>query len=348
MDQFRALKSLDTLQNLYQPRYNASHPCAVSLTSQHRLLESLTDSPIADINHFKGLEGTVLYLAYGSNLSAETFLGRRGIRPVSHTNVVVPELVMTFDLPGIPYSEPCFANTGRRDEASHPGIVEKKSLEETDYHKDRWHKGLVGVVYEVTRADYAKIIATEGGGTAYQDILVDCYTLSNDSQAPVPEHPRGTPFKAHTLFAPNDESTRSKRPDRSWAQPSPRYMKLIIDGANEHNFPLEYKSYLCDIRTYSVVNQRQRLGQWIFLTIWIPLLTFIFENARLFSDEDGRYPPWLVSLSAALFRGMWASYDGFFKQVFGEGERTVKEEEPGILSGKGGNDYGSIEPKDLV
>ncbi|KAL8636113.1 MAG: hypothetical protein Q9228_006458, partial [Teloschistes exilis] len=48
----------------------------------------------------KEKEKTYLYLAYGSNLAASTFQGARGIRPLAALNVVVPELVLTFDLPG--------------------------------------------------------------------------------------------------------------------------------------------------------------------------------------------------------------------------------------------------------
>jgi hypothetical protein len=61
---------------------------------------------------------TVLYLAYGSNLSAEVFRGRRGIEPISQVNVYAPELRLTFDLAGIPYLEPCFAGTQYRNPPS--------------------------------------------------------------------------------------------------------------------------------------------------------------------------------------------------------------------------------------
>jgi len=70
--------------------------------------------------------------------------------------VLAPSLKLTFDLPGISYLEPCFANTRYR-----------KQSKTNDYHKDRWHKGLVGVVYEVIKVDYATIIATEGGSSGY-------------------------------------------------------------------------------------------------------------------------------------------------------------------------------------
>ena len=109
--------------------------------------------------------GTVLYLAYGSNLCYETFQKRRAIKPLSQVNVLVPELRLTFDLPGIPYAEPCFANTARRDVDQAPGKLEAErqalGTKKPGYHKDRWRKGMVGVVYEVTPSDYAHIIATE-------------------------------------------------------------------------------------------------------------------------------------------------------------------------------------------
>ncbi|KAG8156852.1 hypothetical protein KVR01_013265 [Diaporthe batatas] len=186
---------------------------------------------------------TVLYLAYGSNLCAQTFLGQRGIRPVSAVNVSAPSLRLTFDLPGIPYKEPCFANTAVRKIPKHPPIpdppgkvpdlprpppytfppqsdvsdaagVDKPSAPQhtgarghvsSNAHGDpEWDKGLIGVVYEVTPEDYATIIKTEGGGSAYQDILVPCIAIPNrvgiPEDPPIPELPK--PFFAHTLFAP--------------------------------------------------------------------------------------------------------------------------------------------------
>ena len=96
--------------------------------------------------------GTVLYLAYGSNLCAETFQGKRGIKPLAAVNVVVPSLQMTFDLPGIPYAEPCFANTRYRnadelDAPESPSSVpytdtsdEKAPFLPTINKKPRYHK----------------------------------------------------------------------------------------------------------------------------------------------------------------------------------------------------------------
>jgi hypothetical protein len=299
---------------------------AVPQPSQVRLDASLTDAPL-DTEKLVSQQSTtpqekaktVLYLAYGSNLCNETFRGVRGIRPLSQVNVLVPSLRLTFDLPGIPYKEPCFANTALR------------VPDAQDYHKDRWHKGLVGVVYEVTLSDYAHIIATEGGGSAYDDILVDCYVLPQSDT--VPTTPDSKPFKAHTLFAPIIDSEnnvrtadRVKRPDPSYAQPSARYLKLITDGAAECNLPDEYQDYLNNIRTYTITTKKQEMGKALFLAIWMPFIMFIFTMSRKLQDKKGRAPWWVAKLSAMIFAGMWTSYDGVFKRTFGDGERTIGDD----------------------
>jgi hypothetical protein len=302
--------------------------------SQERLDASLDDVPIdadrvanTDELAAQDKQKTVLYLAYGSNLCNETFRGVRGIRPLSQVNVLVPSLRLTFDLPGIPYSEPCFANTARRNPDAPPAAGGR--LREADYHKDRWHKGLVGVVYEVTLSDYAHIIATEGGGSAYHDILIDCYVLPNADT--VPATPTSKPFKAHTLFAPmvhdDDDAMRStertSRPDPSYAQPSARYLKLITDGAAECELPAEYQDFLHDIRTYTITTKKQAMGKALFLAVWMPIILMIFALAKQFQDNKGRSPKWMAALSAMVFKGMWICYDGVFKHAFGDGERTV-------------------------
>ena len=310
--------------------------------SERRRADSLQDAPYdllsSQICRQRGggpdLPDTVLYLAYGSNLCAETFQGKRGIRPLSQVSVVVPELVMTFDLAGLPYVEPCFANTKYRTTEPSPLPSEKTSLLSApppEYHKNRWKKGLVGVVYEVTKEDFAHIIATEGGGASYQDVLVQCYEIPQN-QATVPEHPTSDPFKAHTLYSPisppgenppPQEGGRFSRPDPDYAQPSARYLKLIHDGADEHALPEEYKTYLHQLRAYTVTTRKQEIGRAIFMMVWLPLITMVFGLNRRFADEDGRAPSWLVAVTGAVFKGMWMSYDGVFYGVFGDGERTV-------------------------
>ncbi|KAI0164760.1 hypothetical protein GGR57DRAFT_450488 [Xylariaceae sp. FL1272] len=192
-----------------------SHPpmSSIPTTSPERLTLASAETPSTTAS-------TILYLAYGSNLSAETFLGRRGIRPISQINVSAPAFDLTFDLPGIAYSEPCFANTRPRKlpKPPIPGEPPKfppppqnsspppygESLPALPDRGPTWSKGLYGVVYEVTPEDYATIIKTEGGGGGYHDVLTPCIAFPPDvrvpEKPPIPDLPK--PFLAHTLYAP--------------------------------------------------------------------------------------------------------------------------------------------------
>lgn len=256
---------------------------------------------------------TILYLAYGSNLSAETFKGNRGIKPISALNVHVPSLNLEFDLPGVPYTEPCFANTSYR-------TIPNAAL--TKHHKNGWHKGLVGVVYEVTLEDYRTIKSTEGGGASYIDIVVECYALPVGKKT-VEEEPSGATFKAHTLFCPPNDKT--SRPDPYYAQASARYLKLLTDGGEEHSLPDEYMAYLYNLQPYTITTRRQSAGKYIFATLWMPLILPIMGLGKLFADKEGKIPSWLARIFEILFRLLWLSYDKVFKPAFGDGERTIEK-----------------------
>ena len=341
-------------------------PCSLPPVSEERKRRSLNEKPfhveeladVVDGGDVAAESDTVLYLAYGSNLCAKTFRERRGIRPLAEVNVVVPELRLTFDLPGMPYVEPCFANVRWRHVADdrsseEPDTSEKAPLLGTATSAPRtgagadWPKGLVGVVYEVTKMDYGRIIATEGGGMSYQDVLVGCYALPESDT--VPDQPGTAPFKAHTLYAPasrpggGDDADvgprpagRRQRPNPDYAQPSARYLKLITDGASEHDLPSEYQDYLHGLQPYTITERRQRVGQYVFLSLWGPALVALFTGNRVFADHKGRAPKWFSRYGDALFTAVWTSYDKVFKGLFGDGERTASPDTNRKLSEKGG------------
>lgn len=334
---------------------------------------------------------TVLYLAYGSNLSSETFLGRRGIRPISSIAVQAPSIRLTFDLPGIAYKEPCFANIAPRKVPKPPklppGVPDVPDVPDipkpppygggfpspprTQSRGDpEWQRGLIGVVYEVTPDDYATIIQTEGGGASYQDILVPCIEIPKPEPGipekpppPIPELPK--PFLAHTLYAPRipkkpddgdgdddnngdgddgekcpwdklkdkikrrwrDMLLQPMRPDPEYAQPSARYLKLIVDGAVEHDLPVEYQRWLASLQPYKITTRLQTVGQYLFLGLVLPFMLLYFALVKIFADERGRIPIWLALGMETFFHLVWTVYDRGFKPVFGEGERTVDEDE---------------------
>ncbi|KAK5658896.1 hypothetical protein OQA88_1710 [Cercophora sp. LCS_1] len=321
---------------------------------------------------------TLLYLAYGSNLSSEVFLGRRGIRPISRVNVSAPSLRLVFDLAGLPYREPCFANTAIRKIPGTPpklppGAPDIPDLPDPPPFKPphhsatgdpTWDGGLIGVVYEVTRSDFAKIMATEGGGASYREILVPCLalppTVGVPEKPPVPELPK--PFIARTLYAPrlpdvpNDgdkDKTRDggddddddgdepempeppswfkklllpvRRPDPDYAQPSARYLGLITEGAKEHDLPGAYQEYLGSLKPYTITTCRQRVGQVLFLLFWAPLFIIVLFGGKLFADDEGKVPTWLSGMMTVVFNLVWMSYDAIAKPIFGDGERTIED-----------------------
>lgn len=272
---------------------------------------------------------TVLYLAYGSNMAASTFLGMRGIRPLSRINVSVSSLRLMFDLRGAPYWEPCFANVGFRDAAKQPASNGTRA-------EDEWDGRLMGVVYEVTLKDWRKIMQTEGAGSSYKEIVVSCM--------PIPNEPRATtkPFLARTLYASHDSggarswgSRMAAGPQRSGpAQASARYLKLLSAGAREHNLPDCYQRYLGSLQPYTVTHWRQKVGGIVFVCLWGPLLITFLKTTGLLADETGRLPARLATGLNVLFNLMWMSYDNVFKPVFGDGETTEKDGRDGSGSEK--------------
>ncbi|KAG7059291.1 gliotoxin biosynthesis protein GliK [Colletotrichum scovillei] len=392
----RRLKDLATLSTSSAPS-KKSYPSIKSIprTSSSRLAAAAAspDSPSNDASShptavaIAAEQTSVLYLAYGSNLSAETFLGARGIRPISQVNVSAPGLSLVFDLPGLPYTEPCFANSAPRkipnlpDPSDPPkfppvpplpppsaGSKQTRSDNNTATTDLGWDKGLIGVVYEVTPQDYATIVATEGGGSSYKDILTPCIPLP--PRVSVPEKPPidiPRPFLAHTLFSPSipdadpeepdhatsphtyttttddDDKTPTdprkkwyyrflrptRRPDPTYAQPSPRYLNLITSGAAEHELPDDYQRWLNSLVPYTPTSPRQKLAQWLLKALFLPVLLVFFALNKKVANKEGKVPVWLGVTLGVVFNLLWMAYDAVLRPAFGDGERTQEEEEEG-------------------
>lgn len=329
-------------------------------TSADRLEQSPAEGPGP-----KTEPDTVLYLAFGSNLCAETFQGTRAIRPISSVNVTSPSLRLTFSIPGLPYVEPCFANTAPRKIPENPLPDPRQPVLPPPVGdpegEPTWNKGLVGVVYEVTKEDYRKIIATEGGGSSYKEIVVPCLVIP--PRMSVPEKPGPgipKPFLAKTLcmpfipsepedgdaFGDGDDEKKGwwwwliKGPQRGredYAQASERYLNLLRTGAAEHELPDEYQEYLAALPSYTITSVRQKVGRVVMMLAWGPPVLGAMTLGRALADEDGRMPSWLAACTSMVFRVMWGSYDLLFKRVFGDGERTVEGEESSrVGAGKAG------------
>lgn len=135
----------------------------------------------------------VWYLAYGSNMSSAKFTGSRGIVPQAIARVRVPGHILAFNIPGLPYSEPTFTSIVR----SNPADIEKPEL--------------LGVAYLITQDQYIRVLASEGGGIAYDDIEVKCIPVSETDRQIIGSH-----VMVKTLGPAMERSP--------WPKPSRRYM----------------------------------------------------------------------------------------------------------------------------
>ncbi|KAK5988565.1 Gamma-glutamyl cyclotransferase gliK [Cladobotryum mycophilum] len=332
MSETPAPAALNTAEVTAQHPSKASYPPISSIPSisPERLAQSAADT----LKDLKPPSETVLYLAYGSNLCAQTFLGARRIRPLSRVNVWAPSLRLTFDLPALPYREPCFANVGHRDPPDESNGLDFSNIPPFEFQEPEreWKNGLVGVVYEVTQKDYSTILRTEGAGSSYKEIVVPCLPLPpDDEQGGNPAPSISKPFLARTLYAPRtpcdpDESSwwckLTSGRHRPEGQPSARYLKLLADGAREHSLPNAYQQYLRSLQPYVATTLRQKIGGILFIVFWAPPMLVAMGIMRLLVNKRGKAPSWLANLLTVTFNLMWIQYDHFFKPLFGDGERT--------------------------
>lgn len=137
------------------------------------------------------------YLAYGSNMSRAKFVGSRKIYPLDVARVSVPGWILTMEIPGLPYSEPAFSSIRPVNETTELGLP-----------------NVIGVAYLITPEQYKRVIASEGGGIAYDDILVNARPVGDKDAIKMGHRPQ-----VRTL------GTAMKRCPP--ARPSQRYMVRI-------------------------------------------------------------------------------------------------------------------------
>ncbi len=94
---------------------------------------------------------------------------------------------------------------------------------------------------------------------------------------------------------------------------------------------------------YTITTKRQEWGKRVFSNVWLPIIRGVFKLNARFADRNGRTPKWLNRVTGAVFRAVWVSYDGVFKRVFGDGERTVGGKGEEVGGGRTGTRAGGEE-----
>ncbi|KAI1176303.1 hypothetical protein F4777DRAFT_547106 [Nemania sp. FL0916] len=243
-------------------------------------------------------ETSVWYLAYGSNLASSKFIGDRGIIPRGVKVVSVPGFTLSMNSAGFPYREPSFASIGPFDLNAYPKEVE-----------------LLGTAYLVSPEQYTRIIASEGGGTAYHEAQVEVRTILEDGEKL--NEGVAEVMNARTLF--------TMIPRQPEPRPSERYLNLIIDGAAEASYPESYQRHLKNLVSYQPPSKGyRRVGAAIFLLIWTPVMALMEmmtkSSIKMKDDKQGRAPDFIIWLVRTVMFVMWWHHDNIHAPIWGRGD----------------------------
>ena len=146
----------------------------------------------------------IWYFAFGSNMKTSV-IRSRGIKPLDVKAIKVSSYVLTFDVFGLPYSEPAMASIARYTTDGDP---DQRGANPPDVH---------GIAYLLSSVDVRGLIGSEGGGVAYNEITVTGLPLHGDD----------SPISMCTLTA--------RYPRRPNAAPSARY---LVRHGDFSKFPL--------------------------------------------------------------------------------------------------------------
>ncbi|KAJ2396562.1 hypothetical protein GGI23_003870 [Coemansia sp. RSA 2559] len=159
------------------------------------------------------------------------------------------------------------------------------------------------VAHLITRSEMEHIINTEGGNGnpdfGYQVIEVECKTYD------------GRVIVGATLIDSDKQMTCK--------HPSPRYHKILLDGAVEHGLAAEYVERLSAVVPYSAKTAGQKTAKWLMLVIGLPLaLPIIIINmaALIFKIKIPRIAATYGEMMNRLF---WTLHDRLFSPIFGAG-----------------------------
>ncbi|KAK5988152.1 Gamma-glutamyl cyclotransferase verK [Cladobotryum mycophilum] len=240
------------------------------------------------------------YLGYGSNMKASSMKDRK-VEPLATKIVNVPTHYVTFDIFGIPYSEPCYASL----EEFPDGGNGKLQLVHGDYSVPV--PSLCGIAHLLTPADFHRLLVTEGSGVVYDIVEVQAFELGESRIR------FGASFPVYTL--------KAKWPQRPNGTPSARYVNLFLQGAKDNNLSPEYIEYLERFPRYHKIEGPERtLGQYVFDNGWRPFLKRLVRTTTWNVDEDGNCPIFVARTIVWLYQAMWTYHDCVHKHIFGEGD----------------------------
>jgi hypothetical protein len=220
---------------------------------------------------------------------------RRMIKPAESIAAIAPKYMLTFNQPGLPYREPGFATIEPlpSQNIGVNGSANGKNEEEEGY------RPVHGVAHLMTPTQWEYYKETEGAAghsdTGYGVVEVDVEAYD------------GRKFKAFTLMTqPKSIATLKGKK----ALPSLRYLKLLQNGAKEHDLDPDYQKYLNELVPYETHGVGGKIGAVVMAVIAYGLLLPAFVFMRLYRKIKGLHSVDKESLISKF-------YAKYFTFVFG-------------------------------
>ncbi|KAF2219178.1 hypothetical protein BDZ85DRAFT_285643 [Elsinoe ampelina] len=251
----------------------------------------------------------IWYFAYGSNMSSRTMC-RRNLHPLATAAVTCPSHHLTFDVFGMPFSEPSMASISLL-----PDHGTKRIRLSTGPSDESIEVPCVaGAAYLLSPQEFRSLIISEGSGIAYRLEKVHLERLHCESKTD--RWIEGVAFVA-------------KWPLRPHPLPSARYADLLLEGARELDLPKAYLNFLEEHPRYEGAAQTWLGGSWVFAWIWRPFLGRVVRMKYWWVNEEGNCPRWIAWLVVSLYRLMWWYHDVVHASVFvpGDGGKILESVE---------------------
>ncbi|KAK9761272.1 hypothetical protein K7432_013945 [Basidiobolus ranarum] len=232
-------------------------------------------------------------------MSKDVLTGRRLVKPVRSVPVFVPGYYLSFDHPGMPYTEPGFASIRTLPKGSE--ATSEESFFPATRSKYNGAPVVHGVAHWITNEDFLKVQLSEGGGGStefgYQVVMVKCESYT------------GEKIVAHTLMT-HDHCARP-------SLPSNRYLNILRVGSKEHEVNPEYQKYLNDVLPFEAHSWTQKIGRYIFFLILIPIFGPVLLSKAFRKKEQMplMFHWWLHFLSHFI----WTLHDLIYEPLLGNG-----------------------------
>ncbi|KAJ2846790.1 hypothetical protein J3B02_004320 [Coemansia erecta] len=239
-------------------------------------------------------------------MSSEVLSGRRQVFPIKSLAVVVPGYQLTFDMVGIPYFEPGFGTIVPVNDSDE--TIDEAGDQTQLLHKQRTTDCQVGsplhcIAHLITKKELAHIINTEGGSGnpdfGYQVLEVACKTYDDQ------------PLKGVTLI---DSYTKVL-----CYHPSPRYLNILLNGAEEHKLAPEYIERLKMVKPYVPVTAGQKVAKGLMIAMSLPLASPVLLSAILALVFKTKTPRPIALYGEWVKRFSWWVHDAVLAPIFGKG-----------------------------